>query len=69
MPRKKLQQLRLDVRMYLVRGQGLGDLEVQAATPAAAKFEVFRRARSAGYFQQGFRDFLTRRVTAWELRR
>ncbi len=64
-----MKQLRLNVRMYLVRGQGLGDLEVQAATPAEAKFEVFRRARSAGYFPNGFQDFLTRRVTARELRR
>lgn len=70
MPRKNSQQqLRLNVRFYLVRGDGLGDLQIQARSPSAAKFEVYRRARSAGYFPKGFRDFLARHVTAAELRR
>lgn len=69
MPRKKPQQLTLNVRKYLVRGDGLGDLEVQAASRSAAKWDTYKRWRAAGFFTGGFGEFLGRRVTARELRR
>ena len=61
-------QLRLNVRLYLVRAQGYPVMQVQAATPAAAKYQVFKLAREAGYFAH-FRQFLSRGFTARELRR
>lgn len=68
MPRKP-KQLMLDVRMYSVRADGY-EAEIQAGTPAAAKFELYRRLREAGYFKEsGFRAFLERMPVAWELRR
>jgi len=43
-------QLRLNVRYYKVGVRGFGDIQIQAATPAAAKYGVFKMAREAGYF-------------------
>ena len=65
-------QLKLNVRYYLVRADGFCEMRVQAATAAAAKWQVFKLAREAGYFsdqRSGFRDFLARGWTASELRR
>ena len=42
-------------------------MQVQAASPAAAKYQVFKLAREAGYFTR-FRDFLARGFTAREMR-
>ncbi|WKA31624.1 hypothetical protein [Bradyrhizobium roseum] len=64
-------QLRLAVRWYVVRCDSLGEIELQAGTAAAAKYQAFKRAREAGYFQHrgGFRDFLGRGWIVRELRR
>jgi hypothetical protein len=65
-------QLALDVRLYLVRADGFCEMRVQAASPAAAKWQIFKLAREAGYFsdsRSGFRDFLARGWIARELRR
>jgi hypothetical protein len=59
----------LPVRMYLVRCDGWADSEIQAQTAAAAKYQVYKRAREAGYFREGFRDFLSRGFQAREVRR
>lgn len=67
---KKGQQLQLDVRLYLVRADGFCEERVQAKTAAAAKYQIYKRAREAGYFadpRSGFRDFLARGFTASEL--
>ena len=64
-------QLRLAVRWYVVRCDSLGETEIQAGSAAAAKYEAFKRAREAGYFQRrdGFRDFLGRGWVVREVRR
>jgi hypothetical protein len=69
---RKPKQLSLPVRLYRVSCDGYVDMEIQALTAGGAKFEVFRRAREAGYFSDrrtGFRDFLNRGWTAREVRR
>jgi hypothetical protein len=66
------QQLTLNVRYYLVRADGFCEMRVQAANAAAAKYEVFKLAREAGYFsdaRSAFRDFLERGWIAREMRR
>ena len=68
----KTKQLRLAVQIYLVRADGFCDERVQALTAAGAKYQIFKRAREAGYFgdlRSGFRDFLAKGWTARELRR
>lgn len=62
------QQLRLDVRLYLVGVLGYGDIQVQASTPAAAKYSVFKLAREAGIFTK-LRPFLARVAGVREVRR
>ena len=64
-------QLQLAVRWFVVRCDSLGEIEIQAGTAAAAKYQAYKRAREAGYFQHrdGFRDFLTRGWVVHELRR
>lgn len=72
MSKRKNKQLLLDVRLYRVRCDGFTELEIQARTAAAAKYQVFKKAREAGYFadhRSGFRDFLQRGWTAREVRR
>lgn len=68
---KRDKQLMLCVRLYTVRCAGFGDIQVQAGTPAAAKYQVFKKAREAGFFNRvgGFRDFLSRGWSAREVRR
>jgi hypothetical protein len=61
-------QLRLNVRFYRVAVQGFPDAQIQAANRAAAKWQVFKSLREAGYVA-GFRDFLRRGVKAREVRR
>lgn len=67
--RKGQQQLLLPVRLFRVRCDSLGEIEIQAVSAAAAKYQAFRRARDAGYFQvrNPFRDFLDRGWTVREL--
>lgn len=66
--KRKPKQLSLPVRLYRVSCDGYADFEIQALTPGAAKFEVFRRARE---FKShlSFRDFLNRGWKAREVRR
>src|ERR1700754_3175972 len=52
----------------MVRIEGFPDVSIQAPTKAAARYEVSRRGRAAGYFAKGFRDFLTRVRVARNLR-
>jgi len=69
---KRPQQLSLNVRLYLVRADGFSEMRVQAKTAAAAKWQVFKLAREAGYFsdqRSAFRDFLARGWTASAVRR
>lgn len=69
---RRRKQLQLAVRWFRVRCDGFVDVDVQAATPSAAKYQVFKRAREAGYFadsRSAFPDFLARGFTARELRR
>ncbi|MGJ4928115.1 hypothetical protein ACQR1I_16710 [Bradyrhizobium sp. HKCCYLS2038] len=70
MQRKKPQQLMLDVRMYVMNCGPFGAVEVQAGTRSAAKYQVFKQAREAGYFDKpnGFREFLSRGWHLMELR-
>lgn len=71
MSKRKNKQLLLDVRLYLVRCDSWMELEIQARSAAAAKYQAFKKAREAGYFQTraGFRDFLERGFSAREVRR
>lgn len=71
MPLKKPQQLMLNVRMYVMNCGPFGAVEVQAGTRSAAKYQVFKTARDAGYFdgRDGFREFLSRGWHLMELRR
>lgn len=70
MPRKP-KQMMLNVRMYLVNCGRFGAVEVQAGTRSAAKYQAFKKAREAGYFnsREGFREFLSRGWHVMELRR
>ena len=61
-------QLRLDVRFYRVGISGFPEIKVQAGNRSAAKWQVFRLAREAGYFTR-FSDFIARVVYAREVRR
>lgn len=62
-------QLRLNVRFYRVELPGLDPIDEQAPTRAAAKYQVYKRAREAGFFRGGFRAFLARKISVRELRR
>nr|WP_311538550.1 hypothetical protein [uncultured Bradyrhizobium sp.] len=62
-------QLRLNVRFYRVEIPGLDPIDEQAPTRAAAKWQVYKRAKAAGFFRDGFRSFLSRRISVRELRR
>jgi hypothetical protein len=66
--RPRGQQLRMNVRLYLVCSDGWPQMQVQAATRAAAKYQLFKLAREAGYYVR-FSDFLKRGWSARELRR
>lgn len=66
--KRKTAQLTLNVRLYRVGVSGWPDMQVQAPTPAAARWQIFKLAREAGYFCR-FRDFLARCVFVRELRR
>jgi hypothetical protein len=68
MAKKVRQQLSLDVRLFLVRVDGFPDVAIQAPTKAAARYEVYRRGRAAGYFVNGFADFLTKVKVARNVR-
>jgi hypothetical protein len=61
-------QLRLNVRYYLVRLPGFPEMLIQAPTRAAARYGIFKRAREAGYFAH-FRQFLARGCSVREVRR
>lgn len=61
-------QLTLNVRLYRVGVRGFGDFQIQAPTPAAAKFGVFKLAREAGYFTE-LGHFLKRVAGVREVRR
>jgi hypothetical protein len=66
--KRKAKQLRLPVTQYRVTCyRFVDDVVVQAASASAAKYDVFKRAREAGYFtgRQGFRDFLSE---GWRVR-
>lgn len=68
MSRRNKNQLTLAIRRFSVRADG-SEAEIQAATPAAAKYELFKRMREAGYFRSaGFKEFLDRAPVAVELR-
>lgn len=66
--KRKNPQLRLDLRIYRVGVSGWPVMQVQAPTPAAAKWRIFKLGREAGYFVK-FRDFLPRCVSVREERR
>ncbi|MBB5051098.1 hypothetical protein HNQ36_001052 [Afipia massiliensis] len=69
MSRRNKNQLRLPIRRYSVRADSF-EADIQAATPAAAKYELFKRLREAGYFKgDDFREFVRRSPTARELLR
>lgn len=68
MTKSKSPQLLLDVRLYRVGVRGYGDIQVQAPSPAAAKYRVFKLAREAGVFNQ-MRRFLARVTGVREVRR
>lgn len=62
-------QLSLAVRRYVVTGDGFADFEVDAKSPAQAKWKTFQAAHDAGWFRSGFRAFLAHGFTAREVRR
>ncbi len=66
MSKRKPQQLKLNVKLFNVRAEGLFEIRIQAASPAAAKYRYFKLAREAGYVSQ-FCDFLRRGLKAVEL--
>ena len=66
--KSKPRQLTMDIKLFLVRADGFAEIRVQACSAAAAKYQVFKKARAAGYFQEGFRQFLARGFVACELR-
>ncbi len=68
MKRAHRSQLRLAIRLYAVRTENF-EAVIQAGTPAAAKYELYKRAREAGYFKEGFKQFLDRQPVVVELRR
>lgn len=57
-----MEKPQLPTRLFRVRCGDYGDFDIQATTAAAAKYQVFKKAREAGLFnsRQGFRDFLSR---------
>jgi len=65
---KRGQQLNLNVRFYRVGVRGFPDMQVQAPSRSAAKYQIFKLAREAGYFTK-MRDFLSRVSTVREVRR
>ncbi|WP_024516943.1 hypothetical protein [Bradyrhizobium sp. Tv2a-2] len=58
-PRKRSKQLSLQVRLYTVESASTSCV-VQAATPSAAKYAAFKRARDMGMYryQGGFIAFV-----------
>lgn len=67
--RPKGKQLCLPIRRYRVTGDGFGDFETQAKSPAQAKWLAFKAAQDAGWFRSGFRAFLHHGFSVRELRR
>ncbi len=65
MSRRNKNQLALAIRRFAVRADGF-EANIQAATPAAAKYELYKRLREAGYCGD-FRDFVHRLPTVVEL--
>lgn len=65
--KRSKEQLRLAIRRYVVRDNHV-EVEVQAATPASAKYELFKRLRTAGYCRN-FQEYLQRSPIARELKR
>lgn len=65
--RNSKNQLRLPIRRFAVRAEGF-ESDIQAATPAAAKYELYKRLRAKGYCGD-FRDFVHRLPTVRELMR
>lgn len=65
--RRRPKQLSLNARFYRVDCGRFGEIEIQAATPAAAMYQIFKKAREAGFFYRpsGFRDFL---AEGWKAR-
>lgn len=61
-------QLRMAVRIFTVTAECWPEARVQAATPAAAKYALFKKAREAGYFPQGFREYLRQNIKVREVR-
>lgn len=63
-------QLTLNVKLFVVSCGGFGDIKVQAQSSAAAKYQIFKRAREAGFFEGpwAFREFLHKGWRARELR-
>jgi hypothetical protein len=59
----------LGVRRYIVFGDGFGDYETEAETPAQAKWRAFQAAQEAGWFRAGFRAFLQHGFNVREVRR
>jgi hypothetical protein len=60
------------MKHYIVRCDAYGECRVEAKGPAAARYQVFKQAREAGYFRDnrtGFRDFLSKGWTTREVRR
>jgi len=66
---RKPKQLSLELRIFNVRGDSFVIEELQAADAAQAKYRAFKLAHDAGYFRNGFRDFLALRPVAMELTR
>lgn len=64
--RSKKNQLRLPIRRYAVRADTF-EATIQAASGAAAKYELFKRLRQAGHCSDGFQDFVRKNPTAVEL--
>jgi hypothetical protein len=66
---RKPKQLSLELRTYSVRGENFEIDDLQARDAPQAKYRAFKLAREAGYFKNGFRDFLERLPIAVELQR
>lgn len=62
-------QSRMAVRLFTVTSEFWPETVVQAASPAAAKYALFKRAREAGYSPQSFREFLRQNIKVREVRR
>ncbi len=61
-------QLRMAVRLFAVTSEFWPETTVQAASPAAAKYALFKRARETGYFPAGFREYLRQSIKVREVR-